>query len=98
MAKAAKSPDEIIDKIYGKYNDDDMDKNPMRTNLIVLDTILNGGIPRGAMIELFSDSGLGKSTLVLDACAQLCRSGHKGFSFRITIKGNRFMGFLKDKR
>ena len=103
MAKA-KSPDEIIDKIYGKYNDDDMDKTPMRTNLIVLDTVLNGGIPRGAMIELFSDSGLGKSTLVLDACAQLCRTGHKvlyldfeGSVSESQLRGIGLWEFLKTK-
>lgn len=103
MAKE-KSPDEIIDKIYKKFNDDDMDKTPMQTNLIVLDTVLNGGIPRGAMIELFSDSGLGKSTLVLDACAQLCQNGHKvlyldfeGSVSESQLKGLGLWEYLKTK-
>lgn len=47
------------------------------TNLLVFDIILGGGLPRGKMIELLSESGLGKSTLMLNVCKNLCEQGHK---------------------
>jgi recombination protein RecA len=37
--------------------------------------IFGGGIPRGRIIELHSDAGLGKSTCVLCWCLRVCQSG-----------------------
>lgn len=42
---------------------------------IVLDSVLGGGIPSGTYIEIASESGLGKSTLALEASRVACSLG-----------------------
>lgn len=49
----------------------------MKTDLLVVDMVLGGGIPKGRMIEVLSPSGLGKSTTVLNVCKNLAEKGHK---------------------
>lgn len=42
---------------------------------IVLDSVLGGGIPSGTYIEIASESGLGKSTIALEASRVACSLG-----------------------
>ena len=49
----------------------------MSTGLLVFDIVTNGGLQKGKMYELASASGLGKSTLVLSTCANLCAQGFR---------------------
>ena len=74
MAKKPKNIAELDKWLDDKFNNH-VNAEIMKTDVLVLDIVLNGGIPRGQMIELFSDSGLGKSTLVMSACRGLCAQG-----------------------
>lgn len=47
------------------------------TGYVMLNMIMGGGLPMGKMIEIFSESGYGKTTVVLSICKNLCRQGHK---------------------
>ena len=49
----------------------------IKTGYVMLDMIMGGGLPMGKVIEIFSESGYGKSTTVLSICLSLCRQGHK---------------------
>lgn len=49
----------------------------MSTGLLVFDIVTNGGLQKGKMYELASASGLGKSTLILSTCANLCEQGYR---------------------
>ena len=42
-----------------------------------LDRVLGGGIVEGGLILLGGDPGIGKSTLLIQVCANLCRQGRK---------------------
>lgn len=42
----------------------------------VLDGIFHGGLPLGSIIQLAAQSGVGKSTLVLQICKVLCSKGY----------------------
>jgi len=43
------------------------------TNILLLDVLLNGGIPPGDYVEICSQSGLGKSTMVLQIAKRYAR-------------------------
>jgi len=45
------------------------------TNISEFDRILGGGFVQGSLILLAGDPGIGKSTITLQTCGQLCRSG-----------------------
>lgn len=47
----------------------------VRSGSIVFDTLLGGGIPKGAFILLSSDSGIGKSTAALNISRTYCMQG-----------------------
>ncbi len=47
------------------------------TGYAMLNMVMGGGLPMGKMIEIFSESGYGKTTVVLSICKNLCRQGHK---------------------
>ncbi len=47
------------------------------TGFAMLNMVMGGGLPMGKMIEIFSESGYGKTTVVLSICKNLCRQGHK---------------------
>jgi len=44
---------------------------------VIFDALLGGGIPEGVFLEIASDSGLGKSTMVLHFCRIVCSLGKK---------------------
>ncbi len=47
------------------------------TGISELDRVLGGGIVEGALILLGGDPGIGKSTLLIQACSHLCQQGQK---------------------
>ena len=47
------------------------------TGIDELDRVLGGGIVEGALMLLGGDPGIGKSTLLIQACAHLCRGGKR---------------------
>lgn len=49
----------------------------MPTGVINFDAILGGGVRKGQWVELFSESGLGKSTILLFSCLRWCEAGRQ---------------------
>ncbi len=47
------------------------------TGIDELDRVLGGGIVEGGLMLIGGDPGVGKSTLLLQVCANLCRSGRR---------------------
>ena len=47
------------------------------TNISEFDRILGGGFVQGSLILLAGDPGIGKSTITLQTCGELCRGGKK---------------------
>lgn len=47
------------------------------TGSLIMDTVMGGGLPVGKMIELASDSGIGKTTVTLSMCRELLLQGKK---------------------
>ena len=47
------------------------------TGISELDRVLGGGIVEGGLMLIGGDPGIGKSTLLLQVCAHLCRQGQK---------------------
>jgi DNA repair protein RadA/Sms len=47
------------------------------TGISELDRVLGGGIVEGGLMLIGGDPGIGKSTLLLQVCANLCRDGKK---------------------
>lgn len=72
--KKAASLVELLDR-YG--SSDGAQRDFISTGSIILDQILGGGYPKGSLIEIGGDPGVGKSTLVLSSFKYLCDQGHK---------------------
>lgn len=49
----------------------------MPTGSLIMDTVMGGGLPVGKMIEVASDSGIGKTTVTLSMCRELLLQGKK---------------------
>lgn len=49
----------------------------MPTGSLIMDTVMGGGLPVGKVIELASDAGAGKTTIVLSICRELLLQGKK---------------------
>lgn len=47
------------------------------TGMLELDRVLGGGLVPGSVVLLSGDPGIGKSTLILQACQKLAKAGHK---------------------
>ena len=47
------------------------------TGMAELDRVTGGGFVRGSVVLIGGDPGIGKSTLLIQACAQLARGGHR---------------------
>ena len=47
------------------------------TNISEFDRILGGGFVQGSLVLLAGDPGIGKSTITLQTCGELCKSGKK---------------------
>lgn len=75
----AKAKDDVNSKLsslskkYKMYLGNDF----LDTGYPTLNMVMGGGLPMGKLIEIFSESGYGKTTVVLSICKTLCRAGHK---------------------
>lgn len=49
----------------------------MPTGSLIMDTVMGGGLPVGKVIEMASDSGIGKTTITLSMCRELLLQGKK---------------------
>ena len=49
----------------------------MPTGSLIMDTVMGGGLPVGKVIEMASDSGIGKTTIALSMCRELLLQGKK---------------------
>ena len=47
------------------------------TNISEFDRILGGGFVQGSLVLLAGDPGIGKSTITLQTCGELCKNGKK---------------------
>ncbi|HXB97465.1 MAG TPA: AAA family ATPase, partial [bacterium] len=73
VAKAARPSPKLF-----ALQDIDLAAQPRRgTGIAELDRVLGGGLVPGALVLLGGDPGIGKSTLLLQACASLSASGAK---------------------
>lgn len=89
MADVNKSLQDKLEKLKKKYDNSTlMDTEFISTGSIIADTVLvdskltkergiEGGLPTSKYIEIYGESGTGKSTFVLYACKTACRKGHK---------------------
>lgn len=71
------STEECLSRLSRKYSGYTPDEF-VKTGLLSVDIVLGGkGIPMGKLIDVSSESGLGKSTLLLHIAKSLCDQGHK---------------------
>lgn len=54
-----------------------LDIEYLDTGSIILNKLFGGGIPMTKNIQIYSESGYGKSTIVISICKALCKQGHK---------------------
>lgn len=64
---------EILDKKFDAYFEPEL----IKTGIIPLDLVLNGGIETGSLISLSGESQTGKSTLLMHLCKNLAEKGYK---------------------
>lgn len=55
--------------------------NLSETGIVALDLVLGGGLPWGRVIELNSESGVGKTSLSLYLASRLARQGKKSLLY-----------------
>lgn len=77
MARESNSNKNVVgrDKISEKYLP--VNSELMKTDIIPLDLVLGGGIPRGALVELAGPTGTGKSSVMAHVSKNLCSRGLK---------------------
>lgn len=68
--------DSSLDEIFGKFQRN-VDPKPYDTGNYILNTVFGSGFPKNSFIELYSESGLGKTTISLSICRTLCAQGKK---------------------
>lgn len=75
MAKKEQNMREFIEELNQEFN---TYKEPeiIKTGYRVLDGVLNGGIATNTIMEIASESGVGKSTITLNICKVLCSQGY----------------------
>lgn len=66
-----------LDSLNEKYQKKEEALEFINTGSIILDSVISNGkgLPRGKMIEIHSDKGIGKSTIILQACKKACDAG-----------------------
>ena len=70
--KVTKSSKSLLELLETKYNAF-FEPEKFSTGILPLDEVLGGAIETGSLIELASESGVGKSTLALDLARNLAR-------------------------
>ena len=77
MAKASlASLDEKLASLSTKYKTD-LSIEYLDTGSIILNKLFGGGLPMTKNIQIYSESGYGKSTITISMCKALCRAGHR---------------------
>ena len=76
MAKKELSFNEKLLAMSEKYKTN-LDVQYLDSGSIIVNMVLGGGLPIGKNIEIYSNSGYGKSTITLSICRSLCKQGHK---------------------
>ena len=76
-----------------------LDTEYLDSGSVIMNMVFGKGLPMSKMIEIYSESGYGKSTIVLSICKNLCKQGHKVLYF--DAEGSiteliESMGFYKD--
>lgn len=55
----------------------DLDTEYIDSGSVIMNMVFGKGFPLGKMIEIYSESGYGKSTLVLSMCKKIAKQGYK---------------------
>ena len=77
MAKKEKMTNKDFEKILeDKYNAY-FEPDEIKTKIVPLDLVLNGGLETGSLVELSGESQCGKSTLMLHTAKSLAERGYK---------------------
>ena len=76
MAKKELSFNEKLLAMSEKYKTN-LDVQYLDSGSVIVNMVLGGGLPMGKNIEIYSNSGYGKSTITLSLCRSLCKQGHK---------------------
>lgn len=67
-----------LESAHEKYKKPELEVEFISSGSIIIDAVISNGkgLPRGKMIEIHSESGIGKSTIILQACKKACELGH----------------------
>lgn len=98
MAKKELTFNEKLLAVSEKYKTN-LDVEYLDSGSIIMNMVLGGGLPMGKNIEIYSNSGYGKSTITLSVCRALCKQGHKVLYIDAEGSINELiesMGFYKD--
>lgn len=70
---------DLADKLdwLSKNYKTDLSIEYLKTDSIILDKLFGGGLPMTKNIQIYSESGYGKSTITISMCRSLCRNGHR---------------------
>ena len=100
MAKNTKeSLEDKLSRLSTKYKTD-LSIEYLDTGSIILNMLFGGGLPMTKNIQIYSESGYGKSTITIAMCKALCKAGHR--VLYIDAEGSvntnllRSMGILND--
>jgi RecA/RadA recombinase len=72
MAKKELSFNEKLLAMSEKYKTN-LDVEYLDSGSVIVNMVLGGGLPMGKNIEIYSNSGYGKSTITLSVCRALCK-------------------------
>lgn len=98
MAKKELSFNDKLLAISEKYKTN-LDVEYLDSGSIIINMVLGGGLPMGKNIEIYSNSGYGKSTITLSVCRSLCKQGYRVLYINAEGSINELiesMGFYKD--
>lgn len=81
----SKTLEKKLSQLQSKYTESSKETTFVSTGSIIADSVLvdskivkgEPGLPLGKFIEIFGDSGTGKSTFILHACKTACSKGHR---------------------
>ena len=76
MAKKETNSKDTLLELSNQYKMT-LDSEYLDSGSVIMNMVLGGGLPMCKNIELYSNSGYGKSTIVLSICKHLCKQGHK---------------------